>query len=82
MDAALEGRIFHEILATQYEQQRPSVLFRPALSIDGNQYYALYGTNLMEGVAGFGDTAELAMRDFDKNWHECKAPQARIGAGQ
>ncbi len=47
---------------------RPSVLFRPRLSIDGNQWCALYGDNLQDGVAGFGDTPEKAMEDFDSAW--------------
>ena len=47
---------------------RPSAVFRPSLSIDGNQYCALFGTDLQSGVAGFGDTPEAAMADFDKNW--------------
>ena len=51
-----------------FEQQRPSVLFRPQISKDGNQWCALYGDNLQDGVAGFGDSPDLAMRDFDKNW--------------
>ena len=52
-----------------YEQQRPCVLFRPKVSIDGNQWCALYGDNLQDGVAGFGDSPSEAMTDFDKNWH-------------
>jgi len=47
---------------------RPAVTFRPALSIDGNQYCALFGADLQSGVAGFGDTPEKAMQDFDRNW--------------
>jgi hypothetical protein len=47
---------------------RPSVVFRPVLSIDGNQYCALFGADLQIGVAGFGDTPEKAMQDFDRNW--------------
>lgn len=47
---------------------RPSVVFRAVLSIDGNQYCALLGDDLQSGVAGFGDTPEAAMHDFDKNW--------------
>jgi hypothetical protein len=68
-------------LAAQAEEQRmrPSVLFRPSLSIDGDQYCALYGDNLTEGVAGFGDTAELAMADFDRAWREMKAPKPSSG---
>jgi hypothetical protein len=46
----------------------PSAVFRPALSIDGNQWCALYGADLQSGVAGFGDTPALAMADFDNNW--------------
>ncbi len=53
--------------AAQYE--RPSVLYRPKLYPDGNQYCALYGDDLMAGCAGFGDTPAEAMADFDRNWH-------------
>ena len=48
--------------------QRPSVLMRPELTRDGNQYCALYGVNLHEGCAGFGDTPAEAMTAFDKAW--------------
>jgi len=47
---------------------RPCMLWKPKLSLDGNQWCALYGDNLQSGVAGFGDTPEKAMEDFDKNW--------------
>lgn len=55
------------------ESQRPSVLYRPSLSIDGNMWCALYGANLQDGVAGFGETPEKAMLDFDKNWRASNA---------
>ncbi len=74
MDSFQENNIYEETLRALYEQERPSVLFRPNLTIDGNQYCALYGTDLMSGVGGFGDTADAAMRDFDKQWVESKAP--------
>jgi hypothetical protein len=51
-----------------FSYTRPSAVFRPALSVDGNQYCALFGADLHSGVAGFGDTPEAAMADFDKNW--------------
>ncbi len=51
------------------DMARPSVLFRPDVAIDGNKYSVLYGTNLMEGCAGHGDSLAEAMADFDKNWH-------------
>ena len=47
---------------------RPAVLFRPAISLDGNEWCALYGNNLQEGVAGFGKSPELAMAAFDLAW--------------
>lgn len=50
------------------EALTPSVLYRPGISRDGNQWCALYGANLQEGVAGFGDSPELAMLAFDKAW--------------
>ena len=50
------------------EQMRPSVLFRPRLAIDGDQWCALYGEDLQDGVAGFGHSPEEATRDFDRNW--------------
>jgi hypothetical protein len=57
-----------EIYAVSHEMQRPSVLYRPNVLPDGNKWCALYGVNLQEGVAGFGDTPAEAMADFDKNW--------------
>lgn len=51
-------------------QARPSVLYRPSLSIDGNKWCALYGENLQDGVAGFGDSPEEAMKAFDAEWRE------------
>jgi hypothetical protein len=49
---------------------RPSAVYRPSLSIDGNKWCALYGEDLMHGVCGFGDTPDAAMWDFDKAWNE------------
>lgn len=54
------------------EMKRPSMMLKPQLSIDGNQWCALHGENLQEGNAGFGDTPELAYRDFDHNWFNYK----------
>jgi len=46
----------------------PHVLMRPTLSMDGNMWCALYGKDLMKGVAGFGETPLKACDDFDANW--------------
>lgn len=52
------------------EMDRPSVLYRPALTIDGNQWCAIYGDNLQDGVAGFGSSPAEACTAFDKAWTE------------
>ena len=61
-------RALQGIEAAGYDMSRPSVLFRPKLSKDGNQWCALYGENLQDGCVGFGDSPEKAMLEFDKAW--------------
>ena len=61
------------------EHARPSAVFRPSISVDGNQWCALYGDNLQDGVAGFGDSPDDAMADFDRNW---KAKLLTSGSGR
>ena len=51
-----------------YEQMRPSVVFKPKLSKDGDMWCALLGDNLQEGVAGFGPRPADAMWAFDTAW--------------
>ena len=63
--AEMAGQVAIETVR-QYE--RPSVLYKPKISLDGNQWCALYGENLQEGVAGFGNSPADAMWDFDRNW--------------
>jgi hypothetical protein len=58
----------NDFLNVFYEMQRPSILLKPKIQIDGNQWCVLYGDDLQDGVAGFGDSPDLAMRDFDKEW--------------
>lgn len=65
-----------EIVACQTETH---VIMRPRLFVDGNQWCALYGENLQEGVAGFGDTPAAACNDFNQNFHNQKAPAAEVG---
>lgn len=65
-----------EIATVGAEMQRPSVLYRPSVVPDGNKWCALYGSNLMEGVVGFGDTPAEAMAAFDHAWLNEKTPTA------
>lgn len=52
------------------EHRRPSAVYRPSIKMDGDKWSALYGDNLQDGVAGFGDTPAAAMADFDRAWNE------------
>lgn len=63
------GRITSQIQDLANEYARPSIMLHPQLSIDGDQWCCLYGDNLQNGVAGFGDSPDKAYRDFDKNWY-------------
>lgn len=65
-----------EISTVGYEMARPSAIYRPSLGIDGTKWCALYGEDLMHGVAGFGDTPAEAMADFDQVWAKQKTPAA------
>jgi hypothetical protein len=64
----LWGHAQEQICAVSNEMQRPSVLYRPQVFPDGNKWCALYGADLQQGVAGYGETPAEAMADFDKNW--------------
>ena len=71
-----------QIYAVGYEHSRPSAVFRPSIGRDGNKWCALYGEDLMDGVAGFGDTPEEAMAAFDKAWKTERAESAMKRAGE
>lgn len=60
------------------EMARPSVVYRPALRLDGTKWMALYGDNLMDGCAGFGDTPAQAMAAFDVAWFTARTPAAAM----
>jgi hypothetical protein len=38
------------------------------LSLDGNRWCALFGDNLQDGVAGFGDTPNDAVAEFESEF--------------
>ena len=58
-----------------FELLRPFRLMKTSIHIDGNQWCVLYGDNLQDGVAGFGDSPDEASRAFDKAWYEKLKPQ-------
>jgi len=67
---AIQATICEEAAIIRAELTRPSVLFKPRLSLDGDQWCALLGDNLQEGFAAFGDTPDEAMCNFDKGWSD------------
>lgn len=58
--AILEGERHHQLFA----------MLKPSLQRDGNQWCVLYGDNLQEGIAGFGDSPYDAVNDFNKAWYK------------
>jgi hypothetical protein len=68
MSYVTEDGVLNAQMNTELMRQLPHVLMRPAVFPDGNKWCALYGDNLQEGVAGFGDTPAEATDDFNRNW--------------
>lgn len=58
-----------DVLNTGIEYKLFSIL-RPKICPDGNRWCVLYGENLHDGIAGFGDTPHEAVLDWNKRWHE------------
>jgi hypothetical protein len=63
-----------------YEHKRPSAVYRPTLSADGDMWCALLGDDLQIGLAGFGKTPEEAMVNFDIAFLNERTPASRIEA--
>jgi hypothetical protein len=59
-----------------YEHKRPSAVFRPTLSADGDMWCALLGDDLQIGIAGFGKTPAEAMTAFDLAFLNESTPDA------
>lgn len=65
----IQAKAQESITSTENEYQRPAVLFRPTLTLDGNAWIAVYGPDLQVGVVGTGDSPYAAMADFDRAWY-------------
>jgi len=76
LDETYQNQIAHSFIQAvqtmaeciEDSQTAPHVLMRPKVFLDGDKWCALYGDNLQDGVAGFGESPSEAMTDFDKNW--------------
>lgn len=65
-----ESDYWNEKYAAACEERRPFIQLRPRMFLDGNRWCALYGEDTHSGVAGFGESPELAAWDFDRAWTE------------
>lgn len=69
--------ISYDIGAAAQAYSVPSAIYRPTLSIDGDKWCALYGENLQNGVAGFGDSPADAIADFNAAWDRKLTPSTQ-----
>lgn len=77
MDAACNQAVmaYQEISAAL---TAPDVVYKVIPVPDGNQWMCLLGENLQEGIAGFGDTPDAAVRAFNTAWWTQKTPAAML----
>jgi hypothetical protein len=70
----VEGQyiVRHQFEQTAEAMRRPFVLLRPKIYPDGDKWCALYGDDIITGVAGFGATPEEAAAAFDVAWLSAK----------
>lgn len=66
--ADIETRVACINFEVAVELQRPCNIKKPRVFKYGDQWCALYGENIQEGVCGFGVSPEEACKAFDKEW--------------
>ena len=57
-------------LIVEQEEYNLVTILKPKITRDGNQWCVLYGENLQDGIAGFGETPYTAILNFNKAWNE------------
>jgi hypothetical protein len=79
----IEYSVFQQQELAARELNRPFMLLKARVFPDGNQWCALYGENLQDGVCAFGDTPAQASHQFDIEWLNGKAkmPASEIFPG-
>ncbi|PYL23973.1 MAG: hypothetical protein DMF37_08525 [Verrucomicrobia bacterium] len=79
-------RAVDQTMAAMQEMERycaahprsPAAIRRPRLSIRGRTVIALLGPAIEEGIAGFGDTVQAALRAFDAQYSRSLTPPADL----
>ena len=64
----LRDHIAQVVSEIRDEQVRPSVLFRPSLTRNGDRWHAKYGDDSCRSCSGSGDSPDEAIRAFDAAW--------------
>jgi hypothetical protein len=54
---------------------KPHMLYKPKIYKDGDEWFALYGENIQEGVCGMGKNPGEAMLNFDNAWDKIAAQE-------
>lgn len=58
------------------DETAPHLRMTTRIFKDGDAWCCLFGRNLMDGVAGYGNTPEEAVAAFDENWTNGMRPLA------
>ena len=66
-------------IAIEAAEMNLVAVLKPRIFRDGNRWCVLYGDNLQDGIAGFGDSPMLAVYEFSKAW-DAKVAQEGGGA--
>jgi len=66
MEAYQEQQIYEQKIRNLENDADLSIIekLKPKFGKDGNRFYFLLGEDLMQGIAGFGETVEEAVRSF------------------
>lgn len=72
MSHLAEDQYWESELARSIQTQEYALFaqLRPLITQDGNQWCVLYGKDLHDGIAGFGDTPYLAVLAFNAEWNK------------
>jgi hypothetical protein len=61
--------------AIEQSEHNLFAVLKPSIKLDGNKWCVLYGDNIQDGVAGFGESPYAAVLDFNRNWYKKIEPK-------
>lgn len=69
----VNNNLMHEAQMNYWATKQDYIIvesLKPKIMLDGNKWCCLYGDNLQEGIAGFGETPIDAILDFNKAFYK------------